>query len=269
MKSEREAFHEKLKRVSRRAVQRDGIEGLRPHIRQEDGQGPIVIGYATVYDTPYEVWDWLGSYTEIMAQGAATKTLAEAPDVRYLINHDGVPLARTKSGTLRLFEDEVGMGYETEPLDMRNPRVAEIVSAMEREDAAESSMMFRVVKNDWSPDYEQRTIREISMHDGDVSTVTFPANAATTSGLRSLDLVEALSTAADLDALLVEARGRDDLTTTIAAAADRLSGVLEQLRAGRPDPAAADPPPQRDIDPTLSVTKFGWDLDLILAGSSE
>jgi phage head maturation protease len=30
------------------------------------------------------------------------KTLSETPDVRLLINHEGLPLARTKNGTLRL-----------------------------------------------------------------------------------------------------------------------------------------------------------------------
>ena len=37
----------------------------------------------------------MGGYTETIARGAFTKTLSERPDVQLLINHEGLPLART------------------------------------------------------------------------------------------------------------------------------------------------------------------------------
>jgi phage head maturation protease len=78
---DREAFYKSLKREARHGVEREGIASLRPQLRETDA-GPIVSGYATVYEVEYEVWDWLGAYTEKVSRGAATKTLAERPDVR-------------------------------------------------------------------------------------------------------------------------------------------------------------------------------------------
>jgi HK97 family phage prohead protease len=49
-------------------------------------------GYAAVFDSV--------SHDEVVRSSAFNKTLAERDDVRLLVNHDGVPLARTKSGTL-------------------------------------------------------------------------------------------------------------------------------------------------------------------------
>jgi phage head maturation protease len=42
------------------------------------------------------------------------------------------------------------------------------------------SFAFYVVRQMWSPDYEQRDITEIDLDGGDTSVVTHPANPATT-----------------------------------------------------------------------------------------
>ena len=71
---------------------------------QSDGGDAHLTGYAAVTEVPYTMQDWLGEYEEIVRTGAWTKTLADKADVRLLFNHDGLPLARTKSGTLDLRE---------------------------------------------------------------------------------------------------------------------------------------------------------------------
>jgi phage head maturation protease len=38
--------------------------------------------------------------------------LSDGADVRFLINHDGLPLARTASGTMRLKEDTKGLAVD-------------------------------------------------------------------------------------------------------------------------------------------------------------
>jgi HK97 family phage prohead protease len=141
-------------------------------------------GYASVTETPYEMSDWLGDYAEVVRRGAFTKTLAEGADVPFKLNHDGMTLARTKSGTMRLSEDSTGLHVEAD-LDPANGQVRDIRSAMERGDLDEMSFAFRVTRQEWSPDYTQRDITEVNMNKGDVSIVNYGANPHT-SGLTSL-----------------------------------------------------------------------------------
>jgi HK97 family phage prohead protease len=157
------------------------VTGL--ELRNADGSdNPVLTGYALVYDTRYDIGGGpeSGGFTEIIARGAAAKSAGEA-DVKLLVNHGGVPLARSKSGTLTLESDDIGLRVSAE-LDPSNPVVAELRSAMSRGDMDEMSFAFRATRQDWSDDYEVRTIRELKLYD--VSVVTFPANPATVAQLR-------------------------------------------------------------------------------------
>jgi HK97 family phage prohead protease len=148
-----------------------------------DGDQPILDGYATVYDYRYDVAGGPehGGFTELIARGAADKSATEA-DVRLLVNHEGLPLARTKSGTLALESDDVGLRVRAE-LDARNPVVTELRSAMDRGDVDEMSFAFRVIRDSWSDDWNERTISEVRLFD--VSVVTYPANPATVVKMRA------------------------------------------------------------------------------------
>jgi HK97 family phage prohead protease len=64
------------------------------------GDGMTFRGYASVFDAPYPINDEYGQYQETVKRGAFDKTLAEGADVVFLINHEGAPLARTRSNTL-------------------------------------------------------------------------------------------------------------------------------------------------------------------------
>lgn len=150
-----------------------------------DGDRPMLDGYATVYDYRYDVAGGPenGGFSEMIARGAAAKSSAEA-DVRLLVNHGGLPLARTKSGTMQLESDDVGLRVRAE-LDPSNPVVTELRSAMNRGDLDEMSFAFRALRNSWSSDYSERTITEVKLYD--VSLVTYPANPATVAMMRSED----------------------------------------------------------------------------------
>jgi uncharacterized protein len=63
-----------------------------------EGDGKTLVGYAAVFDSPSEPLPW----TEFVRRGAFAKTINDGADVRLLVDHEGVPLARTKSGTLRI-----------------------------------------------------------------------------------------------------------------------------------------------------------------------
>ena len=101
----------------------------------------LFTGYASVFNKPYGVRDHKGVYDETIQPGAFKKTLQEQDDVRFLVNHDGIPLARTSSGTLELEEDQYGLFVRAE-LDPTNPTVAEVASAMKRGDLNEMSFAF-------------------------------------------------------------------------------------------------------------------------------
>ena len=141
----------------------------------EDGK--TLVGYAAMWDTPSHPMP----FTEFVKRGAFTKTLNDGADVRLLIDHEGVPLARTKSGTLKLSEDNRGLLVEAQ-LDPMNPDAARVMSAMKRGDLSQMSFAFRTVKDSWSKDRMTRELREVQLFD--VSIVTFPAYEQTVAELR-------------------------------------------------------------------------------------
>ncbi len=148
-------------------------------LRQSQAEGGVrVVGYASTYDQPYPIYGGpdAGGFMETIAAGAFDKSLSEKDDVRFLLNHDGVPLARTKSGTMSLEADDVGLLVDAD-LDPGSPVVASIRSAMGRGDMDQMSFAFSVTRQEWSPDWSQRRITEVRLFD--VSVVTYPANDQT------------------------------------------------------------------------------------------
>jgi|TARA_R110000868_G_scaffold91417_1_gene253505 uncharacterized protein len=141
-----------------------------------------VSGYASVFSEETNIG---GMFREVIAPGAFKAAIGR-DDVRFLVNHDGLPLARTKSGTLILKEDNRGLYMETE-LDATDPDVQQIVPKMKRGDLDKMSFAFRATKQDWdeSGDIPLRTIREAELFD--VSIVNDPAYPGTEIGLRCFD----------------------------------------------------------------------------------
>jgi len=140
--------------------------------------GTKLVGYAAVFDSPSEPLPW----TEFVKRGAFSKTLNDGADVRLLIDHEGVPLARTTSGTLMLREDDRGLFVESE-LDPMNPDAARLISALRRGDISQMSFAFRTIKDSWNTDRSVRELREVQLFD--VSVVTFPAYESTVAELRA------------------------------------------------------------------------------------
>jgi HK97 family phage prohead protease len=146
-----------------------------------EGNGNTLVGYAALFDSPSEPMPFI----EYVKRGAFSKTLNDGADVRLLIDHEGVPLARSKSGTLALEEDERGLRVEAE-LDPMNPDAARIMSAMKRGDLSQMSFAFRTIKDNWNTDRSVRELREVQLFD--VSVVTFPAYEQTVAELRSQNI---------------------------------------------------------------------------------
>ncbi len=150
-------------------------------IREVEG-GIRVSGYAAVFDQETNIG---GAFIEKIERGAFSEAIGR-DDVVFLINHDGLPLARTRSGTLTLEEDETGLRMET-VLDPEDPDARSIIGKMNRGDLDKMSFAFYPTRQEWddTQDPPVRTIREASLFD--VSIVTTPAYDGTSIGLRSLE----------------------------------------------------------------------------------
>jgi HK97 family phage prohead protease len=181
-----------MKTKADRATAAGGIERriypVRMEVRAQSEGSATVEGYASVTEQGYDMWDWYGSYTEVVRAGAFTKTLSENPQVQLLLNHGGLSMAYTRAGTLRLSEDSTGLHMGAD-LNTSRTDVADMVHALADGNVDEMSFAFRVPagKSQWSPDYDQRDILEVDIHRGDVSVVNFGANPNTSVAMRGLD----------------------------------------------------------------------------------
>ena len=185
--------------------------------RDDDETTVTFDGVASTVDDPYTVRDMFGEFTETIVKGSFGKTLKEHDDVRLLVNHDGIPLARTTSKTLTL--TAAPHLRAVAPLDATSPLVQTVRSAVTRGDMDQMSIGFQVVRQEWNDDYTERWIRELKLID--VSLVTFPANPSTSASLRSLDdLIADLGTV-DPD----ELRRAIDHLTGLLPPPDRIAGI--------------------------------------------
>ena len=147
-------------------------------VRAEGENSNTLVGYAAMFDMPSVDM----GFTEYVSRGAFTKTLKDGADVRLLLDHAGAPLARTRSGTLRLSEDERGLRVEAD-LDPTNPLAQTVLSALRRGDMNQMSFAFRTIRDSWSKDGAVRELREVQLYD--VSVVTFPAYESTVAEIRA------------------------------------------------------------------------------------
>ncbi|MBK4859667.1 putative prohead protease [Enterococcus faecium] len=138
----------------------------------------IVTGYAAVFNSRTLLWEGL---EEVISPGAFSKALSNS-DVRCLFDHDwGKVLGRTKSGTLRLEEDERGLKFEVElpnTTDANN-----LIESMSRGDIDQCSFGFIPTEETWdyNTDPVLRTVNEVELFE--VSIVSLPAYQDTEAAL--------------------------------------------------------------------------------------
>lgn len=168
LNAEADSRSKMAKKIERRTYTVRDVEA------RADGEGMRLSGYAAVFnDSSVPL-----PFKESIAPGAFRKTLSETPDVRLLINHEGLPLARTKNGTLKLEEDERGLRFDADLADTQEGR--DIYELVKRGDVDQMSFAFRVIRQKWNDDRSRRVLTEVSLADGDVSVVTYPAYPTTT-----------------------------------------------------------------------------------------
>jgi HK97 family phage prohead protease len=158
----------------------------------DEGAGRVPVrGYAARFN---ELSDDLGGYREIISPGAFDDVLADPnTDVRALINHEGVPLARYKGGrdenTLELSIDDEGLRYSFD-LNLSHPESRSLAAAMSRGDIDQSSFRFQARDGSKFSEQEGGLVRDVFRLSSlrDVSVVTFPAYPTTSAEVkRSLE----------------------------------------------------------------------------------
>ena len=156
--------------------------GLKVEVRMDDS-GLSVEGYAAVFGQETDI---AGLFREIIEPGAFRKAIGR-DDVVFNINHDGLPLARTRSGTLQLTEDDHGLKMRT-TLDADDPDVKSIAGKMQRGDLDKMSFAFFAEREQWEEEEGKTPLRRVKdVRLQDVSIVTFPAYEGTEIALRSRD----------------------------------------------------------------------------------
>lgn len=162
--------------------------------RNADGGTPQLDGYATTYDSPYDLYGGPETgfgWTEIIAGGATAKSVRERDDVYLFFDHDGLPLASTKDGSLTLTSDRIGLRSEAR-LDAASPYSMEVYRRVQIGQLDRMSFAFQVLRERWEDlDGNEesfmtapvRKILEVKLFD--TSVVSFPANPNTTAVVKS------------------------------------------------------------------------------------
>lgn len=177
---------------------------------REQGGRQVIAGYAAVFNQPTQLAPGIN---EVVALGAFAESLANDGDVRALWNHDtGLVLGRTKAGTLRVYEDPIGLAFEVVPPDTTWARDALVTMA--RGDVNQMSFGFTVPGGGDKWEGNTRILKRVNLME--VSVVAFPAYPQTSATVQQR--------AAELRAQLEKP---DDDSGDGARARDRLLRIFE------------------------------------------
>jgi uncharacterized protein len=146
-------------------------------IRSIDGRK--LIGHAARFNTPAKI----GSFEEVILPGAFRSSLESGQDVVALVDHDrGKLLARMKSGTLRLREDDQGLAYE---IDLPETSLGNDLLEMARRSDL-GGMSFGFIPEQGGESWEGRSRKLSAVRLYEVSVVQWlPAYQGTSINVRS------------------------------------------------------------------------------------
>lgn len=147
-------------------------------VRASEDKDYNIEGYPIVFEQETNIGGW---FLETIARDAIDPEVLK--DVALFVNHDinKVPLARTRSKTLKLDIEEKGVKMQAN-IDIENRADAkELYSAISRGDLDGMSFMFYVEAEEWSDldkELPKRRITKIG-YVQEVSAVTYPAYEGT------------------------------------------------------------------------------------------
>jgi HK97 family phage prohead protease len=237
---------------------------------RDAGKSLEFIGHAAVFDRLSED---LGGFKERILRGAFRKVLDTNPDVRFLnLDHAGLPLARTSSGTMELREDPTGLRVYAELAPIQASRDLKVL--IQRRDLSQMSFGFSMGETGaevWT-DEDGQIVRTIVSFGGlyDVCPVTFPAYIQTDASMRSLACgIEVVSGGVVQEQVLRDVawkihRGEVDATTEdrcVIDAAFARTNTVSPWTAERALRAASQEPELRAAVPGKRATVVLEDAD--------
>ena len=138
--------------------------------------GRTLRGYAARWNSPSGD---LGGFTEVIRQGAFSATIKNG-DARGLWNHESrYVLGRKSAGTLKLWEDDKGLGFIIDP--PATQWALDLVTSVSRRDVTGCSFGFQIDPNGdtWSRP-KGKPVRELlSVTLVEISVVSWPSYLAT------------------------------------------------------------------------------------------
>lgn len=143
-------------------------------LRETDDGKRTLTGYAVKWEKKSHVLGYFRKFREQFKKGAFTESL-QNDDQRFLWSHDtSKVLGRTKNGTLRLEEDDVGLRFE---LDLPNTTLGnDTYESIKRGDVDGVSFGFKMESHEIEEpddDLMLRTVTKAKLLE--VSAVAFPA----------------------------------------------------------------------------------------------
>ena len=204
---------------------------------REEGDGMTFVGYAAKFDQPSEN---LGGFVEYVERGAFSRSLKSRNDVMLLWNHDaGQPLASTRSGTMKLSEDNVGLRVEAR---LPETTLGKDLAILLRDGiVGKMSFGFNVIKDSWNSEGNERRLKSVRLFE--VSAVVWPAYSQTSATVRGLDKVaQRASVDADelADVMLKIEEGADltpDQAELMKSVVERLAPTPEETITEEPQPS--------------------------------
>lgn len=175
------------------AVQRDNLVRHMEFRAQPSSDGLTLDGYAAVFNQDTQIETAEGVFTERIAPGAFRKTLQERMPVLQFDHGTHPLLGSMPLGVITsLKEDEHGLRVKARLSD--NWMITPVRDAI-RDGAIDGmSFRFRVINDKWARSAEaglSRTITEIALYE--VGPVVFPAYEQTSVGVRSREIITALT----------------------------------------------------------------------------
>lgn len=148
----------------------------------DDGAAHI-IGVPIVFEQKTDIGGW---YEETIARGAISEDVLR--DVAFFYNHDlnTKPLARTRTGKLKLTIENDGVHMDAE-VNRERSDSNDLYLAIQDGDIDGMSFMFRVESDEWTDldtDYPKRRITKIG-YVQEVSAVNYPAYEGTSINARA------------------------------------------------------------------------------------
>ncbi len=248
----------------RKAPPKTGVRHYAPAqdlaIRQEGENGGVTFGgYAILWDDETEIYDWLGSFTEVFTRGAFKKTISERGpkgngQIKFMRQH-GFDSFVIGARYLDIFEDARGLKFEAETIDTT---VGRDLAAELRAGVIDTvSVGFDAVREEWDSDEEKRTVLEARLFE--ISAVNWPAYPnAKIDSVRAFDRLPAY-----LDALLSEMRAGKVLSQANMNKLTEARDLLDQVIASAtpedtgPDEGSPEDDEDRDVNATITLHELG------------